>query len=353
MDSLAQSKADTVVTVDPLGDSNWDIRLQQCPHATFYHSSAWARVLHDTYGYKTFYLALGSRDNPRAVLPIMEVDSRLTGRRGVSLPFTDDCEPACEDPIAFQQLFRHAQLLGKDREWRHLECRGGVDMLPAAQSSLTYFGHRVALSPDEGVLFRNFHSATRRAVRKAERSGLTIEVSDGSDATRAFYELSCTTRKRHGLPPQPFAFYENIRRHVLAAKKGQIVLARYDREPVAAAMFFHGPKTAIMKFAASDLRYQHLRINNLVMWEAMKHYGRAGFATMDFGRTSLWNDGLRSFKLRWGALEHQINYHRFDFRQAQFIHSPDTAAGWQVRIFQYMPIPLSKIAGAIFYKHMA
>ena len=145
--------ATDVQSVDPLSDPLWDQRLQHCPHATFYHSSAWARVLCDTYGYTPHYLAVGPVDAPTAVLPIMEINSRLTGRRGVSLPFTDDCEAAGSDPLAFVRLFERAQAIGKARRWRHLELRGGLGQLPAAVPSLGYFGHRVPLHRDEAITF--------------------------------------------------------------------------------------------------------------------------------------------------------------------------------------------------------
>lgn len=338
---------------NPLADSTWDASVRHCPQASFYHSAAWARVLHDTYGYRPFYLLISAGGLPRAVLPIMEVQSRLTGRRGVSLPFSDDCEAASKDRAAFQGLFRVAQALGDERGWRYLECRGAGALLPGARTSVTYFGHRVRLTADEELLFSSFDGAVRRAIRKAWRSGLSVEVSDSPQAVRDFYELFCLTRKRHGLPPQPFLFYENIRRHVLAEGRGTIVLVRLHRRPVAAAVFFHGPDSVVMKFAASDLRFQHLRINNLALWTAMKHYARAGYQTMDFGRTALTNDGLRSFKRRWGASERLISYHRFDLRENAFVLSRAQPAPTQELLFKVLPVSVSRIAGVLFYRHMA
>lgn len=342
-----------IVVCDPLGDSAWDHLLAGCPQASFYHSTAWARVLHDTYNYKPYYLVLGGRASPRAVLPIMEVQSRLTGRRGVSLPFSDDCEAVSADEVAFQSLFRFAQTIGDERGWRYLECRGGSTLLPEARTSVTYYGHRVQLSLGEELLFSNFDGSVRRAIRKAERSPLTVEISDGPQALRDFYGLFCLTRKRHGLPPQPFAFYENIRRHVLSAGGGTIVLVRLHRQPVAGAVFFHGPGVAIMKYAASDLRFQHLRINNLALWAAMKHYCRAGYRTMDFGRTALFNEGLRGFKQRWGSGEHVINYHRFDLRQNAFVPPRPVATTPDGFLFKVLPLAMSRLAGVLLYRHMA
>ena len=46
----------------------------------------------------------------------MEVDSWLTGRRGISLPFTDDCEPLCADDETFKSLVANALAFGRSRD---------------------------------------------------------------------------------------------------------------------------------------------------------------------------------------------------------------------------------------------
>jgi len=57
------------------------------PHkdSTVFHTAAWARVLHESYGYDpTFITVIDGRDL-MALIPLMDVNSILTGRRGVSL----------------------------------------------------------------------------------------------------------------------------------------------------------------------------------------------------------------------------------------------------------------------------
>ena len=123
--------------------------------------------------------------------------------------------------------------------------------------------------------------------------------------------------------------------------------------PVAGAVFFHFGKTAIYKFGASHKAFQHLRANNLVMWEAIKWHARRGLGMLDFGRTSLENEGLRRFKLGWGTQERLIDYFRYDQRKAGFVTARDESAGWHNRIFRMLPVPLSRLIGATFYRHVA
>ena len=338
---------------NPLEEAGWDANLKPCPAATFFHGSAWARVLHDTYGYAPVYFTRNVSGRLQSLLPIMEVDSWLTGRRGISLPFTDDCEPLCSDAASFRDLFREAMEYGEARDWKYLECRGGKPLFPDAPVSTAFHGHRLRLTADEDALFAGVESAVRRAIRKAEKSGVRVEVSHDRDAVRAFYGLHCRTRRKHGQPPQPFRFFQNVHDHVLSQNQGFVVLAHYRQTSVAAAIFFHFGKKAIYKFGASDQTFQHLRANDLVMWEAIRWYAQNGFEQLDFGRTSLANEGLRRFKLGWGTEEHRIEYVRYDRRTGGFVTADDEAAGWHTRVFQVLPGFCGRLAGAVLYKHMA
>jgi Acetyltransferase (GNAT) domain len=339
--------------VNPLDLPEWDKWLASSPSASFFHGSAWARVLHDTYGFNPLYFTNGESGISRMLLPLMEVDSPLTGKRGISLPFTDECSPICGDSASFQSLFDAANIFGKSRGWSYLECRGAKQLLGDAHPSTSFFGHQLDLLPNSSEQFLRLGSSTRRAVRKAEQSGLTIEFSQTLESVKIFYDLLRRTRKRHGLPPQPFSFFVNIHRHILSVNQGNIVVARRGDLPVAAAIFFNFGRTALFKFAASDEAFHSLRVNNFVMWNAIKRYAENGFDLMDFGRTSLFNGGLRRFKLGWGTRERPIDYFKYDCAVDSFVISRDESAGWYNRVFRMMPIYLSKLAGAALYKHAA
>jgi hypothetical protein len=66
---------------------------------SFFHGSAWAKTLQGAYGFKPVYFTASEADGRSSILPLMEVNSWLTGRRGIALPFTDDCEPLYSDAV--------------------------------------------------------------------------------------------------------------------------------------------------------------------------------------------------------------------------------------------------------------
>jgi Acetyltransferase (GNAT) domain len=352
LDRSCMTSGNEVQIVNPLGVADWDDRISGLPEATFFHTSAWARVVHETYGYEPVYFVQGGLKSFEAVLPLMEVDSWLTGRRGVSLPFTDACEPLCQDAATFDHLFSAARDHGKKRNWKYLECRGGRKWMESAPASTSFFNHRLNLAPDEATLIASFGESTRRALRKAQQSGLTVEFAQTLEATRSFYELLCKTRRRHGVPPQPFSFFANIHRHVFSPGKGWVVIIKKESVAVAGAVFFHFNRSSLFKFGASDEGFKQYRPNNLVMWEAIRWHKEQGFKAIDFGRTSLGNEGLRRFKSGWCAEERRGDYLRFSLKPGQFVTSADHSAGVHTRFFNALPIGFAKILGRFLYHHL-
>ena len=75
---------------------------------------------------------------------------------------------------------------------------------------------------------RKRDARNRRALRKAGHSGVTTRISTSWDAMLVFHRLHLATRRRHGVPPQPLAFFRNIQREILASGHGFIVIAEPD-----------------------------------------------------------------------------------------------------------------------------
>jgi hypothetical protein len=352
---LSSSHASGVRWINPLEQSNWEAQTaeQNHPARSFFHSAAWANVLTETYGYQPLYLVKHEAGVLRSFLPFMEVQSALTGKRAIGLPFTDNCEPLCADRAGFKELFRNAVELGRVRGWKYMEFRGGRKLFNGTPPSVSFYRHSMALPPDENEYFGQLKSPVRRAIRKAEKSGVRVEISRDSSAVNEFYALHCKARKRHGLPPQPSFFFKNIHKHVLAKDSGVVVLARWQKVPVAGAVFFHSDDSAIYKFGASDEAFQHLRGNNLVFWESIRWLCRHGVKTLDLGRTSAANEGLRRFKLGWNTEEENVGYYRFSVPQERFVSASDETSGWHTYAFNVLPLFASRMIGEVLYRHWA
>lgn len=339
--------------LNPILFPGWNQLVGTHSGASFFHGAAWANVLQDAYGHRPAYFCCHQTVGLQALLPVMEVKSVLTRRRGVALPFTDFAPPLFTNAVEQQQLFLAALEYGRERRWSYLECRGGPAPMPEARPSLSFHGNVLDLSIGESALFNNLDAALRRGIRKAQAANLAVQFGTSSEAMRAFYSLHGKTRRRHGLPPQPYRFFQNITRHILEQGHGFIASIAIDSRPVAAAVFFHNQRQAIYKFGASDFDFQKLRPNNLLMWEAIKRCASLGMESLHFGRTSFGQEGLRRFKVSFGAREEQINYYKFDFAKNAFVTDTDRAHGWFNSVFRCLPGPLLRLTGRLLYPHMS
>jgi hypothetical protein len=338
--------------IDPLINPQWDRWVQSHKEASIFHTSRWAKVLAKTYGHTPFYLRFCEYGETAALVPLMEVRSFLTGRRGVSIPFSDSCAPLLHHGDAADKVLEELSALARRRKWKYLEMRGPLGWQASRPPSVEFLGHALGLNGGPEALFAGIASSGRRAIRKAERSGVTTQIGTSHDAMVSFYELHVQTRKRHGVPPQPWSFFLNIREEILRNGAGFIVLGFKDSRPVAGAVFFHFAQKAVYKFGASIDDHPEIRANNLVMWEAIKYLSETGFQELDFGRTSCANEGLRRFKLGWGAQERRLSYFKLEPTAGQWMGGADSATGFHNTFFRQLPLAVNRIAGTLIYPHL-
>ena len=351
VNSIEPAPCDALSISNPLTSPDWDSLVGSFPQSTYFHKSAWLRTLAESYKYTPYALSIGDSAEPEALLLTMEIDSWLTGKRAVTLPFSDFCSPLYRDESLLPRLIESTIEFGRERGWKFLELRGEIPP-HYGQPSVQFIGHTLDLSSDEDVIFNQLSPSNRRAIRKSQSSGLECVRGNNLNDLRDFYRLVSITRRRHGLPPQPWNFFKRLHANVLEKGNGSLFLARNESSPIAGALFFHDGRSATYKYGASDGRSQALRPNNLVMWNAIKWLREIGVEELHFGRTSIANRGLAKFKASWGAKEAPINYYRLDSNSRTSLKCADRSSGWQNAVFRWTPLSVSRIAGELLYKHV-
>lgn len=337
--------------IDPLSGDCWDREVMPLQQHTVFHRSAWARVLAETYGHQPHYLRVFISERKAALVPLMEVNSPFTGRRGVSLPFSDFAGPLWTGD-RFPEIYDVLRNLTAEMKWRYLEIRGDATPAAGAGAFRIYAAHELDLAPGIPWLVRHLPAATRRSIHKAERSVITVSVEHGYDAMQDFYGLHGRTRRRHGLPPQPKKFFHAIGRHLIDAGLGNLVVARIAGKAIAGAVFLHSGYRAIYKFGASDPAYWSFRPNHLVMWHAIQHLAGMGCTSLHFGRTSCDNAGLIHFKHSWGCTGEVLRYFRFRRDTMAWIEDRRQLSESHPFPFRHLPLALNSFAGRVIYPHL-
>jgi CelD/BcsL family acetyltransferase involved in cellulose biosynthesis len=277
--------------------------------ATPFHHPAWAALLADCYRYSAFALALDDAEGRIvAGLPVLDVSNRLTGRRWVSLPYTDACPPLVAARSSTEELVAGLEEERKRRDIPEVECRAelvGSQVRPSAEAVI----HTLPLGVDPEQMEQGFKRSVRQHIAKGHRSGVNVRRAETlEELADTFYGLHVRTRQRQGVPVQPRRYFVRLWQRILEPGLGFCLLAESDNRPIAGAVFLAWKNTVVYKYSASDHRYLALRPNYVLLREAIRWSGANGYEALDMGRSDLDHAGLRHFKSSWGAVEEPLVY---------------------------------------------
>ena len=341
-------------------DPKWTEFVARQSPANIFHSSLWMDLLSSCYGYRPFvYVVTGGDGSVTAGLPFLGVSSWLTGRRWVSLPFTDHCSPLGQDEEALKELIKELVQLRARQEIPRMDLHWPLPEQDGVHPGKEFVWHNLALSNTPEALFRSFGKMHQRNIRKAERAGVTVRQSSASEDLETYYRLHGQTRQRQGLPVQPRKFFRLLGEKILQADQGFVLLAHKDQVPIAGAVFLTAGETILYKYGASDSQYLSLRPNNLIFWKAIEGACQKGYRTFDFGKTDLDNEGLRAFKRGWGAEERSLRYTVISASQEPPAPPRERKArALKQQIYALMetvirkaPPLVCRVMGELFYKH--
>lgn len=341
-----------VYEVDPLSDTRWEPFIDGHPKASVFHSKQWLRALQTSYGYNPVVLTTCSREATLTNgLVCCRVNSWLTGKRLVSVPFADHCELLAGSSAELDDLLLHAEQRDVGKK-EYIEIRPisyQPDGSNGFRNSATYRTHSLALSGSKQELFNNLHkSSLQQRIRKAEREGLQYEEGNSEAVLAKFYGLLVTTRRRHCLPPQPLSWF----RALIDAFGDdlKIRVASKDDLPIASILTLSHKTSMVYKYGCSNVHFHRLGGMALLLWNAIQEAKDKGMQQLDMGRSDCDNAGLISFKERFGAIGQPLLYWTYPGRAKATLGIHDRAVIRSVA--RATPEFALKAIGTLLYRHM-
>jgi len=283
------------------------------------------------------------------------INSWLTGRRLVSLPFSDHCEPLCDSNEDANFLIRYLQAAMEHQGWKYLQVRlidgdlqktsEGIECRPAEE----YFLHTLDLRPDLDDVFSKLDKdSVQRRVQRAGRACLTEKCGRSAELLRDFYTLFLITRRRQGVPPTPYAWFQNLIHDLDRAL--EIRVAYKDESPIAAIITLQFRDVVYYKYGCSDTRFNKFGAIPWLFWSAIASAKSKGAIEFDMGRTQQDNPGLLAFKNHWVPHPQRLIYWQYPYDD-----SNNLAGNWKRKLAKsalpFLPNGLQKIIGKVLYRH--
>lgn len=201
---------------------------------------------------------------------------------------------------------------------------------PGGEDEAALAGRKVRmvlnLPESAAALMQSYPPKLRSQVRKAEKNGLTSEVTSDAAAIGAFYDVYARNMRRLGSPPHSRAWFDAIHRHYSAAGDMFIVLVHHENKVVGAGWVLLCGDKAVIPWASTLADYNALAPNMLLYWAIQAQLCERGVRQFDFGR-STFGEGTYKFKKQWGALPVALAWREWDAQGVAPVLAPAVTGG--------------------------
>jgi hypothetical protein len=338
--------------VNPCKDVRWPRFLLSHPDASVFHSPGWLEALQRTYDYEPVVYTTSPPDGELVNGQVFcRVNSWLTGRRLVSVPFSDHAALLMSEADDLDSLLSHLRERIDKENCKYVEIRpvdaGSVN--PMFHESSVFYWHRLHLDGEIDTIFHGFHkSCVQRKIRRAIRERLEYTEGRSDRLIRQFHHLLLPTQQRHHLPPQPISWFRNL--SDCLGERLKIRIASKDGRPIAGMITLSYKQSMVYKYGCSDAKYHNLGGMAFLFWKTIQEAKTRGLIELDMGRTDFENAGLVSFKDHWGAERATLKYWRYP---ALMLSS---STQWELKaakkIFSFAPSAAMATVGRLLYRHV-
>lgn len=336
---------------------DWDAFVTKHPQGTPFHLHFWLKTIFQSYKMEPHLYSIRNEQNSiTAICPFFAVTTPLIGRRLISLPFSDNCGPLCTNADEENELLQQI-ITDFGSHVTCIEIRSPLIGNDYYISDNFFKRHILDINSDSCTLLENTDKKTiQYSIRKAQKAGVEVREENNLWGISEFFRLNNLTRKKHGVPHQPWRYFENLFQNMFVSDNAFLLLAFDDSRVIAGGLFLKLNRTIYYKYNASDQQWlTEKRPNHLLTWHAIEKACRENYECFDFGRTSSSNEGLMRYKEMWGAKAVDLPY--YFYPKAKGFNSQESGRSIFLenlkKIWQRLPDPLIDIVSSRVFKHLA
>jgi len=256
---------------------------------TLFHSEPWRHAVETAFDLKIERFVPASEPTSEGWYSLIE---DIRGRRVVSTPFSDFCEPTMVTEAGWGEFATHLKSFEAPTTVRPF-----ASDVALADASFDQIGgllwHGIDLSGGADELFARLKSKIRTKIRRVAKHGVTFRASSERADIDEMHKMHVALRKgKYSMLAQPLGFFHAL--HDNFGDKMQVLFAELDGEILAGMTFFEWGDTWYYKFSASYPNEQ--RPNAALMMHACRLASERGMQLIDMGRSDDDQPGLLAFK---------------------------------------------------------
>jgi FemAB-related protein (PEP-CTERM system-associated) len=277
--------------------------VDHCSEATFFHRSAWQKIITDVFRHHAYFLYAEDEIGVRGILPLAHVKSRLFGNALVALPFAVYGGIAAVDGEAVAVLENAARELASSLGVDHLEFRNVAPRHPEWPTQDLYVTFRKPILPELEDNMLAIPRKQRAMVRKGIKNELISTVDRNTDR---FFALYADNVHRHGTPAMPKKYFDTLLQ-VFGQDCEILTVSAPDGRPLSSVLSFYFRDEILPYYAGDDESARHLAANDFKYWELMRRACERGIKVFDYGRSKR-GTGSFAFKKNWGFEPQSLHY---------------------------------------------
>jgi CelD/BcsL family acetyltransferase involved in cellulose biosynthesis len=337
----------------------WDDFVEHHRLGSIYHTSLWLNLVSRVFGHEPHYITLENEEGKIvAGLPLFIIRSKITANRLSTVPCAQSCNPLVSNKDEYVILINYVKdLLEKDGmiyyEMKTEKIKGN-NILYAGKEFIQYCTFTLDLDRSLESIKNTLHkSSIQRSIKKSEKGEISLFVAKKLGEVEDFYKLYLTMRKEKGLLPLPFNYFKTMWDILSKGNYIDILYTKYLNEVISAVLLLKYKDKVTYEYGATLRDMMKLRPNQFLLWNGISLAKEQGYKKFDFGRSTIENKDLNSYKLRWGTKQVSLPYYYISEEER---HSDVRDNNVLSKIMYYtvslIPSSISQVLGKILYRHI-
>ena len=282
----------------------WDRFVSNHHSGTIFHTTAWLHVLATTQSVRVLRLGFYRGNELCAVMPLLV---RCIWPLSVAAsPFIVEDTPYLGMVADDGDIFHVLEVLSSFLKHRGIHFvriiqRNAIltQDAPAGFKLIEKHTHVLNLCRSEDEIWNQMEGKCRTHIRKAIKSGVSIEMANSRSCLDAYYEMLRQLYAKQGMTNVNGSDFYLKLWDLFSPDKLFLILARIDNELIAGAIIVCDHNRWYYLNGASRSDYNHLSPSNLLQWEAIRMARSRGGLQYDFVGSDI--ERLAKFKKTFGG----------------------------------------------------